>query len=195
MSIADQLREGAKIQDIASHLDRLDPTARLAEIVALPARDQARLYDAAAEAPAIDRSHFVPAGTPARRPVIHDGINSQPLFRRFQKRFGLPEDGTPRLFGYNEAAIGRLIGPGYFVARDTEPGDERGAVVVDYFLVPDGPVPDGWPPVVPNHQGLQRFVYDKTRDYMRRVSQHVSIGKAVRLEKRTMGYFVLCRRD
>jgi hypothetical protein len=165
------------------------------ETRALPARDQARLYEAAADSPPIDRHHFVPAGSPPRRPVIHEGINSQPLFRRFQKRFCLPEDGSPRLFGYNEAAVGRLIGPGYFVARDTEPGDPRGAVVVDYFLVPDGPVADGWPPVVPNRQGLQRFVYDKTRDYMRKVSDHVSIGKAVRLEKRTMGYFVLCRQE
>jgi hypothetical protein len=37
------------------------------------------------------------------------------------------------------------------------------------------------------------FVYDKTRDYMRRVSEHVSIGKAYRKESRVMGYFVLCR--
>ena len=90
-----------------------------------------------------------------------------------------------------------LIGPGYFVARESGDGgnDPRGAVVVDYFLVPDGPVVEGWPPVRPNGHGLQRFVYDKTRDYMRRVSQHVSIGEAHRKESRVMGYFVLCRQD
>ncbi|MGH0033599.1 MAG: hypothetical protein ACQGVK_01085 [Myxococcota bacterium] len=193
--MSELLREGAKIQDIAHHLDLLDPESRVREMVSLPAGDQARLYEISADSPAITRSDLVPDGTAPRQPVIHDGINSQPLFRRFQKRVCLPEDGSPRVFGYNEAAVGRLIGPGFFVAHDTEPGDERGAVVVDYYLVPDGPVAAGWPPVVPNSKGLQRFVYDKTRDYMRRVSEHVSIGKAVRLEKRTMGYFLLCRRD
>lgn len=194
MSLLTLIDEEAKIHEVAAFLDRLAEEARLREVLSLTGRAQARLYELAADAPPITRSHFVPEGTPPLRPVIHEGLNSQPLFRRFQKRFCLPEDGSPRLFGYNEAAVGRLIGPGYFVARDTEPGDERGAVVVDYFLVPDGAVAPGWPPVVPNRHGLQRFVYDRTRDYMRKVSEHVSIGKALRLERRTMGYFVLCRR-
>ena len=50
----------------------------------------------------------------------------------------------------------------------------RGAVVVDYFQVPDAEVAEGWPPVVDNHWRLQRFVYEATRDFMRRVSAHVS---------------------
>ncbi len=195
MTLQDQIRDGSKIQAIAEYLDGLAPEARAAEVLALGGREQSRLYALAADAPPIDRRHFVPDDTPARQPVIHEGRNSQPAFRRFQKRFCRPEDGTPRLFGYNEAGIGRLIGPGYFVAHDTEEGDPRGAVVVDYFEVPDGPVAAGWPPVVPNRQGLQRFVYHQTRDYMRRVSIHVAIGQAIRLEKRVMGYFVLCRRD
>ncbi len=30
----------------------------------------------------------------------------------------------------------------------------------------------------PNSQGLQVFVYHRTRDFMRKVSEHVSIGRA-----------------
>ena len=92
--------------------------------------------------------------------------------------------------------IVNTIGPGYFVAIPTE-GHEgwpsRGAVVVDYFQVPDGPVVDGWPKVKPNSSGLQMFVYNKTRDFMRRVSSHVSIGAAYKVEKALDHYFVLCR--
>ena len=78
---------------------------------------------------------------------------------------------------------------------DAEGSDVRGAVVVDYFMLPDAPVPGNWPPIRPNRSGLQRFIYHKTRDYMRRISKHVSLGIAYRMEKRVMGYFVLCRED
>jgi len=40
-----------------------------------------------------------------------------------------------------------------------------------------------------------RFLYREPRDYMRRVSAHVSIGEAHRLEKKVMGWFILCRED
>jgi hypothetical protein len=71
--------------------------------------------------------------------------------------------------------------------------EARGAVVIDYFQIPDGPVPAGWPPVIPNTKGLQRFVYHRTRDFMRRVSTHVTIGAAFKEEKSLDHYFILCR--
>ena len=71
--------------------------------------------------------------------------------------------------------------------------EARGAIVIDYFQIPDGPVPAGWPPVIPNSQGLQRFVYHHTRDFMRRVSTHVTIGAAFKEEKSLDHYFILCR--
>ena len=61
--------------------------------------------------------------------------------------------------------------------------------------MPDGAVPDTWPRVIGNDRGLQRFVYHQTRDFMRRVSQHVSIGAAFKRERPLDHYFVLCRRD
>jgi hypothetical protein len=47
--------------------------------------------------------------------------------------------------------------------------------------------------VIPNTQGLQRFVYHKTRDFMRRLSTHVTIGAAFKEEKAHDHYFILCR--
>ena len=67
--------------------------------------------------------------------------------------------------------------------------------MVDYYQVPDAEVPEGWPAVKPNEAGLQRFVYKETRDYMRRVSSHVSVGKAFKYDKTPIGYFILCRSE
>ena len=83
-----------------------------------------------------------------------------------------------------------------FVARSTEgvvSWEERGAVVVDYFEVPDGPVAEDWPKVKPNSSGLQFFVYHRTRDFLRKVSTHVSIGAAYKVESALDHYFMLCR--
>jgi hypothetical protein len=195
MALIDLTRSGAKIQDIAHHLDGLEPSTRLQEMYALGAKDQAQLYAIASDAPPLGLDHFVPADRPDLTQVIHHGKNSQPAFRMFQKRWCRPQGRPGELWGYNETAVRPVIGPGYFVAHLTDNGgaDERGAVVVDYFRVPDGPPAPGWPAIRPNHRGLQMFVYNKTRDYMRRVSEHVSIGIAWRKESRVMGYFVLCR--
>lgn len=187
------------IDEIASHLDRLDAEARWREARALGRSRQRTLYDKAAHARAIDLDHFV-GDAGVRVEVIHDGVNTLPLpgpLRRFQKRFCRPDRGSERLFGYNEGPTRRWIGPGYFVAIPTaeRPAwSARGAIVVDYFQVPDGEVAPGWPAVVDNHWRLQRFVYEATRDFMRRVSTHVSIGSAFKRERPLDHYFVLCRR-
>jgi hypothetical protein len=68
-------------------------------------------------------------------------------------------------------------------------------VVIDYWQVPDTAVVDGWPRVVPNNHGLQVLVYNKTRDFMRRVSAHLSIGAAYKGEKALDHYFVLVRHE
>lgn len=193
--------EGVGIEAIASYLDGRDGAGRWGEVGALARARQRALYEKAAHAAPIDLGFFV-GDAGAGEEVIHDGQNTLPLpppLRRFQKRFCRPPatDGRgPRLFGYNEGPTRRLIGPGYFVAVATagRPAwTARGAVVIDYFQVPDGPVAPGWPPVVPNDWRLQRFVYGGTRDFMRRVSKHVSIGAAFKGERPLDHYFVLCR--
>lgn len=200
MSLKDRIADASvTIDSIAAWLDDLAPDARLAETRTLTRADQRSLYQKAAKAPPIDLDHFAPPGTPARREVIHDGRNTLPLpggLKLFQKRFSKPESGGERLFGYNQSPFLSTIGPGFFVAVPTKGNPDweaRGAVVIDYFQIPDGPVPDGWPKVVPNSKGLQFFVYHKTRDFMRRVSKHVSVGAAYKGEKALDHYFMLCR--
>ena len=194
------MSEGAGISEIAALLDGMGEPDRRAAVDGLGRKEQRMLYQKAEHAPPLDLAHFVPAERAPRQSVTHLGRNTLPLppsHRRFQKRFCRPEDGSARLFGYNEAPSRALIGPGYFVAlptAGTEPAwVARGSVVIDYFQVPDGPVDDAWPKVVPNSKGLQMFVYKGTRDFMRRVSAHVSIGAAYKGEKSLDHYFVLCR--
>ena len=187
------------IEAIAAHLDALAPVERATQAAALDRAHQRLLYDKAAHAPAIELAHFVGEAAPERE-VIHDGTNTLPVpspFRRFQKRFSRVAGDAARVLGYNEGISRRAIGPGYFVAVPTagRPAwSSRGAVVIDYYRVPDGPVPAGWPRVVENRRGLQRFVYHRTRDFMRHVSRHVSVGAAYRGERPLDHYFVLCRR-
>jgi hypothetical protein len=189
------------IEAIAERLDAASSSERLDAALSLNRAEQRVLYRKAVAAPALELTDFVPLDRAAREPVRHRGRNTLPMLRAlqlFEKRFCRPEDGSERLFGYNESPFRKLIGPGFFVAvkSDDKPGwRERGAVVVDYFRIPDGPVAQSWPPVVPNTQGLQRFVYHRTRDFMRRVSKHVTIGAAYKVEKPLDHYFVLVRQD
>jgi hypothetical protein len=201
MSLAALIDDPASaIEAIARHLDGLDAAARQAEIDRLDRARQRTLYEKAAHAAPLDLAFFVGDAEPLAE-VIHAGRNTLPLpsrLRRFQKRFCRPEHGATRLFGYNEGPTRKLIGPGYFVAVPTAgrpPWQARGAVVIDYFQVPDAPVPRGWPRVVANDWRLQRLVFHETRDFMRRVSRHVSIGAAFKRERPLDHYFVLCRHD
>lgn len=196
MELRKLIQSGATIEEIAAFLDGLAADARLAEMNALRRKDQIRLWDIAASAPDITLEHFVPAGTPARTEVIHNGKNTLPLFNYFQKRFCIQNDGDRVACGYNEGSTRWLLGPGYFVLHDTTSDAawaERGAWVVDYFQVPTGDVVPSWPAIKPNSRGLQRLVYYQTRDFMRRVSSHVSIGRAWKRENSLPAWFVLCR--
>ena len=184
---------------VAQHLEALSLQDRTKQAIALGRKAQRRLFQLSAEAPAVTIEDFVPAGTPPLTQVVHEGRNTLPLFTRFQKVFCAPADGSKRLFGYNEGFTRHLIGPGYFVGHYTnEPPSEagwteRGAIVVNYFLVPDAEVAPGWPKVVPNTRGLQTFVFNGTRDYMRKVCEGVTIGEAFKGEKSIDNYFILVR--
>lgn len=191
-------RSDTRIDEIAAFLDDGDHAHRWREVSGLGRDQQRTLYEKAAPAAPLDLGYYVD-GAAAGQEVIHEGLNTLPLpggFRRFQKRFcRAPAPGE--VFGYNEGPTRRVVGPGYFVAVPTEGRPEweaRGAVVIDYYRVPDAEVVPAWPRIVPNSQGLQRFVYHQTRDFMRRVSDHVSIGAAFKRERPLDHYFVLCRR-
>jgi hypothetical protein len=88
-----------------------------------------------------------------------------------------------------------FTGPGYFVAyQPTEPLALHGGVIIDYRRVPPDK-PEGWPPVLPNTARLSRFIYNGTVDVMRRVSDRVTIGRAMRGSQPMDNWFVLVRRD
>ena len=200
MELIDLIRDrSAGIDRIAALLNEMSHQQRVDALRTLGRDEQRRLYAKAAEAPPITLEHFVPAARNDVEAIRHHGKNTLPLpraHRFFAKMFCRPGDGSPRLFGYNDAPSGPLIGPGYFVAVPTDGHARwftRGPVVIDYFQVPDGAVPENWPAVRRNSVGLQRFVYDGTRDYMRLVSDHVSIGAAFKGERPMDHYFVLCR--
>jgi hypothetical protein len=125
----------------------------------------------------IDR--IVPPQTDPMTEVIHEGQNTLPAFRAFQKRFCRPdpedvEGERDELWGYNEQTFKMYTGPGYFVAYDDE---ETGEVIVDYRRLPEAH-PDGWPDIVPNKHRLGRFVYAGTVDRLRSISEHVTVGRA-----------------
>jgi len=188
----------SSIDAIGAALDALSPEERLTAGRSLGRHHQRVLFAKAQGTRALTLLDFVPEHVAPQTSVRHLGCNTLPLphsLRFFEKRFCRPSDGSPRLFGYNEGVFRPFIGPGYFVAKPSAaPGwRERGAVVVDYFEVPDGPVAEGWPRVVSNSHGLQFFVYRHTRDFMRRVSAHVTIGAAYKGEKALDHYFVLVR--
>jgi hypothetical protein len=55
--------------------------------------------------------------------------------------------------------------------------------------------PEGWPVIKPNEAGISRLVYAYMQDYLRRVSDHITIGRAYRKGKESPNYFTLCRWD
>lgn len=183
---------------IADYLDGLDHWTRVAETRSLGRAAQRRLWEKTADCAPLTLDDFVPASTGSLTEVIHEGRNTLPLpgFNNFQKRFCRPAEADNCLYGYNEGSSRPIVGPGYFVAvpTDHEPAwTTRGAIVVDYFQVPQGPVVSGWPKVVDNQTGLQVLVYNGTRDFMRRVSAHVTIGAAYKGENPLDHYFTLVR--
>ncbi|MBM4371855.1 MAG: hypothetical protein FJ098_09385 [Deltaproteobacteria bacterium] len=198
MSLSYLIRCDTPVATIGDYLDGLGHDHRLHEVRSLAMKDQERLWRLAAASPPLTLDHFVPPRVPDLREVIHHGKNSLPVFTTFQKRFCRPPGDAERLFGYNEGITRPVVGPGFFVVHPTAGNpawEERGAVVVDYWLTPEGSVDPRWPRIVGNAQGLQRFVYYHTRDFMRGVSAHVSIGKAWKVEKPLPAFFLLCRED
>jgi len=199
MRLADLIQDDAAIDDIAAFLDGLDDATRQQQVLALNKPHQKKLFAKAADAAPLTLDFFVPDDVDDGVAVRHEGLNTLPLpkkHKRFAKVFCKSPTPKERLFGYNDAPSGWLIGPGYYVAVPTAGNadwEERGAIVVDYFKVPDAAVVEGWPKVVPNSRGLQLFVYHRTRDFMRRVSEHVSIGAAYKGETALNNYFVLVR--
>jgi len=190
MDISPMILPSVDRKEVARVLDDVGEQVRLKAIADLGRAELARLFDAAADNEPIDLEHFVPPDVPPMTEVIHEGKNSLGLFTRFQKRFCRPASAItpPELWGYNEQSMRLFTGPGYFVAHRSN----EGGVVVDYTRLPPDK-PEGWPPILPNSARLSRFIYNGTVDVMRKVSTHVSVGRAYRGGKAMDAWFVLAR--
>jgi hypothetical protein len=182
--------------EVARLLDGLTHPQRVASVRGLGRAEQRALWHAVDGFAPVTLADIVPAATPAGTEVRHFGKNSLPLFTHFEKRFLRPaaEDAkAPReLHGYNfqDSAIGTWFGgPGYFVAT-AHP--TRAEVLIDYRRLPESR-PDGWPPIRSNERGGARLVYGFMVDTLRRVSEHVTIGRANRHGKDMNAWFLLCR--
>ena len=118
--------------------------------------------------------------------VIHVGKNTLPVFSHFEKRICLHE-GTVQ--GYNHQSLKWLVGAGHF---RVVPHEVPGELLFDYLWEPQT-VPDGFPVAQSNRRGLSILVYGNLQDVVRKVSEHVSIGRTLMKGKPTNNYFGLCR--
>lgn len=179
------------VEALAAHLDGLGTHERVAAVRSINGSHQGKLWDAC-EGRATTLEDIVPANLAPAVEVIHAGKNSLPMFSHFEKRFCRVAGQDDRLYGYNEGSTRHLIGPGYFVAVEDPSRNEVG---VNYYEVPpnSADLPANWPAIKKNEAGLQRFVFSKMIDYLRKVSSTVTIGRAYRQGKASNQYFLLCK--
>ncbi len=179
---------------VAKLFDEATPGERVGMMEAIDGRGQARLWPAS-EGRRVTIEDMVPRARAALDPVIFHGKNSLAAFSRFQKRFCRPEGDVDELWGYNHQPtrwLAPLTGPGYFVAYDSQ--EPLGGVAVDYRRIPAAR-PADWPEIHDNSYRLSRFIYNGMVDYLRRVSEHLLIGRATRDGRELPNYFLLCRED
>lgn len=186
--------EPINMKALEEAFDDATPADRVAAIRHFSPKIQRRLFDAAA-GQRVTLAQIVPPDTGELVEVIHEGQNTLPAFRAFQKRFCKPSAGAAsttrqELWGYNHQTFSGVTGPGYYVAYDDE---ETGEVVIDYRALPPEH-PENWPEIIDNKAKLGRFVYYGMVDRLRRVSEHVTIGRAYKA-KPMSAWFVLVRQD
>ncbi|QDG50833.1 hypothetical protein FIV42_08840 [Persicimonas caeni] len=179
---------------LESAFDEATHEQRVQAIREFTPKIQKRLFEAA-EGRRVDIEHIVPSEKGSLEEVIHEGQNTLPAFRKFQKRFCRPsrdqrQSNREVLWGYNHQTMSPFTGPGYFVAYEDE---ESGEVWIDYRELPTER-PDEWPKIISNKARLGRFVYHGMVDRLRRVSQHCTIGRAYK-GKPMDAWFVLVRAD
>lgn len=181
------LKAGGDPLVLASYLDAMEPQARIAAVRTLSRKALGELWQHCASAPPLTMDEFLPSSVAVGQTEIFSGLNSLPLFRKFEKRFARTAGGT--VIGYNHQLMAFVTGPGYFMVDPA--GSE---LLIDYTKVPtQEQAPAGWPKVKPNDRGLSMFVYKNMHDFCRRVSRDVVIGQATRLGKPIHQYFVLVR--
>lgn len=189
-TFADLLRcDPIDMDAVSAHLNALSHAERVQQVRSVSGGLQKRLFAAAQGFRDLDHEYYVPEATADGTFVRHYGKNSLPLFSIFEKRFARPEADSPVMWGYNHSSMMPLVGPGHFVLRS---GPGAGEMHVDYYSTPPERL-DGAPKLKANDSGISTLVYGHMIDVMRGVSDHVSIGRAVKKGAETPNYFLLCR--
>jgi hypothetical protein len=179
------------VDRITEALDGMLAAMRLWTVLSISSAELRLLWDLF-EGRDVGANDLVPAGTEPLKPVIHHGKNSMAAFRRFQKRFARADDGSDNIWGYNHHTFRWATGPGYFVGHPAAEASSPAPFLLDYTELPRNKPPD-WPDIAPSSSRLGWFVYGELADYLRRVSAHVSIGRAYRSHKPLDNWFILCR--
>lgn len=194
MDVSVLLEPTVDIDRLAEILDGLGHEGRVHTMRTWDKKRMAAIFDACAGR-SITLEHVAPSGVGAGVEVIHDLRNTLPLFADAQKRFARVEGEDVAVGGYNrQFGVARVSEPGYFVVREGD-GEHANELVVDYTNVPKSK-PSSWPDIEANDRGfLNKIVWGGMVDYLRRVSQHVSVGRATKEGKPIGQYFALVRRD
>jgi hypothetical protein len=187
-SLLELVRSGATRERIASHLDALGSTERLAQVLAVTGSLVGKLYDLVGGGEALALTDIVPENETGT--VILEGRNSLPAFSRFQKRFQRVDG---RIVGYNHQTMSPVTGPGYFVVQPPTPGEARPDELYFDYTTEARVSPIGWPAYKPNDWGLSRLVYMDMKDFCRRVARGVLVGKAYKNGVSQSAYFTLTK--
>lgn len=198
MDIKDFFKNGTcNMQELAAYLNALQHSERVQEINKLNAKLQSILWDSAKGGERLTLDYFVPQNRKVGEPVIHWGKNSLPFFNQFKKPMCRTSD-PKKLVGYNDSPAGFIVGNGFFVTRETTAADDdNNGIVIDYTLVPTEKAAH-WPEIpASGNNRLGALIYGGNLDFMRRVSDHVSIGRAKKpnTERWMPAWFLLCRED
>lgn len=194
MDVTIFLEPKVDIEKLAEILDGLGHEGRVHTTRTWTKKQMEAIFDACAGRP-ISPDLLVPPSVGNDVEVIHDLRNTLPMFSNAQKRFARLEGDEASMGGWNrQHGIARVSEPGYFTVRAGE-GEHANELVIDYGTVPKSK-PDVWPAIEPNDSGiLNGLVWEGMVDYLRRVSEHVSIGRATKKGKPIGQYFALVRRD
>ena len=193
MDVTTFLEPTIDLKRIAEILDGLGHEGRCHTVRTWSKHQKEHVFESAKGFRPVDLDFLVPSGKGALEEVIHDGHNTLPMFSRFQKRFVKLEGGDLPIGGYNHQSMEALTGPGYFGVSKGE-GDHEGELVIDYTKIPTAK-PDAWPALRSNDGGLAGIVNGGMIDYLRGISEHVSIGVAFKDGQPRHQWFALVRRD
>ncbi len=183
-------RAGVTLAEVTEHLDSLAHPERVIQSRELGKKEQVKLWEISENSKPLDFDYFVPRDAKPLEAFPFDGRNSLPAFTLFQKVFYLDNEGN--LCGYNNAWIGWLVGPGYYMVN-RNPKNEEYEIQVNYTRIPSER-PAGWPEIKSNDAFPSMFVYGGTKDNLRWVSDDVVIGRAFKMGEDPMpNWFILCR--